>query len=36
MKVTGKVINGVPCLVYVTNGMHFAIAIDGRGLIATW
>ena len=36
MKVSGRVVKHIPCLVYVYNGIHFAIAIDGRGLIATW
>ena len=36
MKVSGRVVKGIPCLVYVYKGIHFAIAIDGRGLIATW
>ena len=36
MRITGKVINGVVCLVYINHDIHYAIAIDGRGLIATW
>ena len=36
MRITGKVINHVPCLVYVYNNIHYAIAINGSGLIATW
>lgn len=36
MKVTGKVINHVPCLVYVYNNIHYAIAINGNGLIGIW
>lgn len=36
MRVTGKVINNTPCLVYISNGIHYAIAINGKGLIATW
>lgn len=35
-KVTGKVINGIVCLVYTVEGMHYAIAINGNGLVCTW
>ena len=34
--ITGKIINGIVCLVYTNNGTHYAIAIDGSGLVATW
>ena len=34
--ITGKVINGIVCLVYTNSGTHYAIAIDGSGLVATW
>ena len=34
--ITGKVVNNVPCLVYVNNGVHYAIAINGSGLVAIW
>ena len=36
MRVTGKVVKGIPCLIYTNNGIHYAIAINGSGLIATW
>ena len=36
MKVSGRVVKGIPCLLYVYYGIHFVFAIDGRGLIATW
>lgn len=36
MRVYGKVINGIMCLVYVNDGIHYAVAINGSGLIATW
>lgn len=35
-KVTGKVINGIVCLVYTVEGVHYAIAINGSGLVAIW
>lgn len=35
-KVYGKVVNRVICLVYIYEGVHYAIAIDGSGLIAAW
>ena len=35
-KVTGKVVDGVPCLVFVYEGIHFTVSIDGSTLIATW
>ena len=34
--ITGKVVNGIVGLVYINNGIHYAIAINGSGLIATW
>lgn len=36
MRITGKVVNHIPCLVYIYNGVHYAIAIKGSGLVATW
>lgn len=36
MMITGKVVNGIACLVYTNNGIHYAIAINGTGLVATW
>lgn len=35
-KVIGKVIKGIPCLVYTYNDMYYAIAINGSGLVAIW
>lgn len=34
--VTGRVIKGVVCLVYINNNKHYAIAMDGTGLVAVW
>lgn len=36
MLITGKTVNGVLCYVYIHNGVHYAIAINGNGLVATW
>ena len=36
MRVSGRVVKGISCLVYVYKDVHYAIAIDGKGLIATW
>lgn len=35
-KVKGMSIKGELCLVYEYNGIMYAIAIDGTGLVATW
>lgn len=35
-RVTGKVVNGVVCLVFILDGTHFAVSIDGKYLVATW
>lgn len=35
-RVTGKVVSGKVCLVYLINGIHYAIAMDGTGIVSTW
>ena len=35
-RVTGKVVCGIPCLVFIHNGTHFAVAINGSALVAAW
>ena len=32
----GKMVNGVACLIYTIDGMRFAIAINGSGIIAVY